>query len=86
MPPTIRAFLISSLAEEKLEKVRNTPCMALESTTNVVFSPKKTARTTVAAELGARIDSRKARVVELRFFGGLSVDETRRFSKSLRRL
>jgi RNA polymerase sigma-70 factor (ECF subfamily) len=25
---------------------------------------------------GAKVDERKARVVELRFFGGLSVDET----------
>ena len=29
-----------------------------------------------ARELIALVDSRKARVVEMRFFGGLSVDET----------
>jgi DNA-directed RNA polymerase specialized sigma24 family protein len=34
-----------------------------------------------ALMLFEQVDPRKARVVELRFFGGLSVDETARFSR-----
>jgi RNA polymerase sigma-70 factor (ECF subfamily) len=74
----MRRILIDH-ARNRLRKKRGGPQEALTLDEVLVFSPERSeelVKLDEALERLAKLDARQSRIVELRFFGGLSVEET----------
>ena len=72
----MRRILVDHARRHNLKRGGGVPHIALEDTAVVDGRPENLVELDDAMQALAHIDPRKAQVVELRFFGGLSVEET----------
>jgi RNA polymerase sigma-70 factor (ECF subfamily) len=72
----MRRILVDHARRHNLKRGAGIPHVSLEETAVVGERDEDLVVLDEALQALARFDSRKARVVELRFFGGLNVDET----------
>ena len=72
----MRRILVDHARRHNVKRGRGVPHVPLDETAVVGEQPGNLVALDDALSALARIDARKAHVVELRFFGGLSVEET----------